>query len=145
MLVKKGTATVIGTSGSGANTKTLSIDVLAVDNNGSKYAFAWNATNDQYQVNPPYAASFYEDVDPSTEVGATALFGKFIDVSSYSWATALTEVYNSEDSGGVSILDVYPRGSVYTTADTTFDPNTAWGGTWTGTAVSGKKQWIRTA
>lgn len=58
------------------------------------------------------------------------------------FTTAMAVVPSSEVS---SILDVYPRGSVYTTADTTFDPNTAWGGTWTGTAVSGKKQWIRTA
>lgn len=33
--------------------------------------------------------------------------------------------------GGKSILDMfYPVGSYYETSDTTFDPNTAWGGTW---------------
>ena len=32
--------------------------------------------------------------------------------------------------GGGSVLDFYPVGSYYETSDTSFDPNTAWGGTW---------------
>lgn len=33
--------------------------------------------------------------------------------------------------GGKSLLDMfYPVGSYYETSDTTFDPNTAWGGVW---------------
>ena len=32
--------------------------------------------------------------------------------------------------GGMSVLDFYPVGSYYETSDTTFNPNTAWGGTW---------------
>lgn len=32
--------------------------------------------------------------------------------------------------GGTSILDIYPIGSVYISKSSTFDPNTAWGGTW---------------
>lgn len=33
--------------------------------------------------------------------------------------------------GGISVLDCYPIGSYYETSDSTFNPNTAWGGTWT--------------
>lgn len=32
--------------------------------------------------------------------------------------------------GGITVLDCYPVGSYYETSDTSFDPNTAWGGTW---------------
>ena len=32
--------------------------------------------------------------------------------------------------GGSTVLDFYPVGSYYETSDTTFNPNTAWGGTW---------------
>lgn len=32
--------------------------------------------------------------------------------------------------GGGSVLDFYPVGSYYETSDTSFNPNTAWGGTW---------------
>lgn len=84
---------------------------------------------------------FVGNVDFTTNDGLSSVFTSREGTNSFTWDTPLTEV--SRD--GVSILDVYPRGSVYTTADTSFNPNTAWGGTWTGTAVSGKKQWIRTA
>lgn len=34
-------------------------------------------------------------------------------------------------SGDISLIDVfYPVGSYYETSDTSFNPNTAWGGTW---------------
>ena len=33
-------------------------------------------------------------------------------------------------SGGITVLDCYPVGSYYETSDSSFDPNTAWGGTW---------------
>ncbi len=36
----------------------------------------------------------------------------------------------SISGGGGSVLDFYPVGSYYETSDTTFNPNTAWGGTW---------------
>ena len=32
--------------------------------------------------------------------------------------------------GGGSVLDFYPVGSYYETSDTSFNPNTSWGGTW---------------
>lgn len=32
--------------------------------------------------------------------------------------------------GGITVLDCYPVGSYYETSDTSFDPNSAWGGTW---------------
>lgn len=32
--------------------------------------------------------------------------------------------------GGITVLDCYPVGSYYETSDSSFDPNTAWGGTW---------------
>lgn len=84
---------------------------------------------------------FVGNVDFTTNAGLASVFTSRQGTNSFSWDTPLAEY----SSGSVTVLDVYPRGSVYTTADTTFNPNTAWGGTWTGTAVSGKKQWIRTA
>lgn len=36
----------------------------------------------------------------------------------------------SSGGGGITVLDCYPVGSYYETSDSSFDPNTAWGGTW---------------
>lgn len=36
----------------------------------------------------------------------------------------------SSGGGGITVLDWYPVGSYYETSDTSFDPNSAWGGTW---------------
>lgn len=37
---------------------------------------------------------------------------------------------SSGGGGGITVLDCYPVGSYYETSDSSFDPNTAWGGTW---------------
>jgi len=44
--------------------------------------------------------------------------------------TKLSGLNASETDRAVSALDFYPVGSYYETSDTSFDPNTAWGGTW---------------
>ena len=38
---------------------------------------------------------------------------------------------------GTTVLDYYPVGSYYETSDASFDPNTAWGGTWSKETVFG--------
>ena len=38
---------------------------------------------------------------------------------------------DSHSGGGATALDFYPVGSYYETSDTSFNPNTTWGGTWT--------------
>lgn len=103
----------------------------------------WVKNQDYETVETCPTARVYEGVEPDSETLLNVIAGSYpAGTNTFEWTTPLTE---TPDGSSLSILDVYPRGSVYTTADTTFDPNTAWGGTWTGTAVSGKKQWIRTA
>ena len=47
---------------------------------------------------------------------------------------------------GGSVFDTfYPVGSYYETSDSTFDPNTAWGGTWQKDTNSSPYKWHRTA
>lgn len=47
---------------------------------------------------------------------------------------------------GGSVFDTfYPVGSYYETSDSTFDPNTAWGGTWQKDTTSSPYKWHRTA
>ena len=62
------------------------------------------------------------------------------DDSTATYSNALTVDWNgnidiasgaSYKINGTSLIDIfYPIGSYYETSDTTFDPNTAWGGTW---------------
>lgn len=110
-------------------------NIMELSNGGEVTYGYWDASTTGARV------MFVGNVDFTTNDGLSSVFTSREGTNSFTWDTPLTEV--SRD--GVSILDVYPRGSVYTTADTSFNPNTEWGGTWTGTAVSGKKQWIRTA
>lgn len=44
--------------------------------------------------------------------------------------TSLLGSGNISISSGASVLDFYPVGSYYETSDTSFNPNTTWGGTW---------------
>lgn len=49
-------------------------------------------------------------------------------------------VGQSTVGGGNNIFDIiYPIGSYYETSDSTFDPNTAWGGTWTSEQIKDDK------
>lgn len=143
--MQTGTAKVVekrgGMSGGG---NTYIIDVLAFEAGGRKYAFAWNATDGQYQNNPPYAGSVYRDCDPATDAGAIALFSKFATygVETYEWTSPLTDI---PSSGGMNPLDVYPVGIEITTTDTAFNPMKVWGGTWTVTPAGAKRVWKRTA
>lgn len=55
-------------------------------------------------------------------------------------------VGQSTVGGGNSIFDMfYPVGSYFETSDSTFDPNTAWGGTWQKDTTSSPYRWHRTA
>lgn len=55
-------------------------------------------------------------------------------------------VGQSTVGGGNNIFDTfYPVGSYYETSDSTFDPNTAWGGTWNKDTTSSPYRWHRTA
>lgn len=55
---------------------------------------------------------------------------KYLDYTGLSYFWSKVKQYIDTHSGGMSVLDCYPIGSYYETSDTTFDPNTAWGGTW---------------
>lgn len=56
---------------------------------------------------------------------------KYLDLEGLSHLWQKIKAYgDSHWGGGGSVLSFYPVGSYYETSDGTFDPNTAWGGTW---------------
>lgn len=133
MIVKKGVLKATSASGNES-----SYNVVSVSGSGWSETFLTNAASDDGRV-----SSIHNGIDITDENALGDVFNNTSGPYTFEWETPMAQVDST--NGGVSILDVYPRGTVYTTADTSFDPSTAWGGTWTGTAVSGKKQWIRTA
>lgn len=48
----------------------------------------------------------------------------------YFWTKVKAYIDTHSGGGGGSVLSFYPVGSYYETSDSAFDPNTAWGGTW---------------
>lgn len=54
-----------------------------------------------------------------------------------------TNALTSEQIKAINLL--YPVGSYYETSDTSFNPNTAWVGTWTYTTSGSIRKWHRTA
>lgn len=80
--------------------------------------------------------------------------GKVLTVVDGRWSASGTAsslvgeaiVGQSTVGGGNNIFDTfYPVGSYYETSDSTFDPNTAWGGTWQKDTTSSPYRWHRTA
>lgn len=59
----------------------------------------------------------------------TLLSGKQNKLKAGAGISIQNDVISSTNTG-ISILDCYPVGSYYETSDTSFNPNTAWGGTW---------------
>ena len=56
---------------------------------------------------------------------------KYLDSNGLSYFWSKIKAYGDAHwGGGTSVLDYYPVGSYYETSDTTFNPNTSWGGTW---------------
>ena len=56
---------------------------------------------------------------------------KYLDLTGLTYFWQKIKAYgNSHWGGGGSVLSFYPIGSYYETSDTTFNPNTEWGGTW---------------
>lgn len=55
---------------------------------------------------------------------------QYLDKTGLAYFWQKIKAYIATHGGGSTVLDFYPVGSYYETSDTTFDPNTAWGGTW---------------
>ena len=56
---------------------------------------------------------------------------KYLDSVGLAYLWGKIKAYvDAHSGGGASVLDYYPVGSYYETSDTNFNPNTAWGGTW---------------
>lgn len=56
---------------------------------------------------------------------------KYLDSAGLAYLWGKIKAYvDAHSGGGASVLDYYPVGSYYETSDTAFNPNTAWGGTW---------------
>lgn len=54
-----------------------------------------------------------------------------------------TNALTSEQIKMVNLI--YPVGTCYVTTNSSFNPNTAWVGTWTSSTSGGKVTWTRTA
>lgn len=74
-----------------------------------------------------------------TSDGASGTTAYYVVLAYITMASGTTDITSGEIAQGshasilpASILDaIYPVGSYYETSDTSFNPNTAWGGTWT--------------
>lgn len=101
---------------------------------GSKIAFVYTGTT-YYEIGRYGNATI-------GQYGVTRL-SNVIGTSEITAATPsiVKEAYDLAASKS-TVLDCYPVGSYYETSDTSFDPNTTWGGTWESASTG---RWHRTA
>lgn len=130
MIVKNGILKQMTQSG-----RATEFEVVSIEGNGWKEEFV--AVKNGIRSIDVYNGNAFEE---NYEIILDNTSGPY----TYEWTVPMTQV-DSIGGSGISILDCYPRGSVYTTADASFDPNIAWGGKWQASVVGGKKQWLRTA
>lgn len=130
MIIKSGVLRRVATSDSSRVTE---FEVVTIEGTGWKETFVNDASSisDSSVYSGSTFEENYEDILDNTGGPYT-----------YEWTYPLTQV---DTAGGSSVLDVYPVGIEITTNDTAFNPNNAWGGTWTVTPSGSKRVWKRTA
>ena len=119
-------------SGVGAKTYVSAGDIAMEEQNGYKAVgiVGWSTTNwhirpttNYIKDNTTLYAGFANDTTDAVSSSVTIGFRVL-------WVKGASSSTTTSSGGGMSVLDFYPVGSYYETSDTTFDPNTAWGGTW---------------